>query len=88
MEFKGANRFDNGFQPLLIREGAALVTPNFICLYSHLLNISLKVTQFISTHKEEETEGVDRKLLQSNSQEAPWLEDSIVTEMPIKPTLQ
>lgn len=39
--------------------------------------------QFISTHKEEETEGVDRKLLQSNSQEA-WLEDSIVTEMPIK----
>lgn len=44
--------------------------------------------QFISTHREEETEGVDRKLLLSNSQEAPWLEDSIVTEMPIKPTPQ
>lgn len=43
--------------------------------------------QFISTHKEE-TEGVDRKLLQSNSQETPRLEDSIVNEMPIKPTPQ
>lgn len=89
MKFKGANRFDNGFQPPLISNylwGSCFGHP--LILLVCILTYWLKVTQFISTHKEEETEGVDRKLLQSNSQEAPWLEDSIVTEMPIKPTLQ
>lgn len=74
MKFEGANRFDNGFQPPL-RNNNDLWGSCFghtLILLVCILTYWIHHWRFISTHREGETEGADRKLLQSNSQEAPW----------------